>query len=430
MTGDLVSGLLAAHDSAEVQASFDVFNRASGMGAMRDPYPMFDGLRAQGPVIKLPRGLLGGGLAGAGEGGSGFQMEGLEGDVYLALGYEAVSQVLRDGELFSSAGYGQTMGQVMGRTILQMDPPEHGRHRDLIQKAFTKKAIEVWERELIRPVVSGLIDRFAARGHADLVRELTFPFPVAVIAGMMGLPARDFADFHRLAVELISVMSDFEGAIRAGQGLQEIFGRVLAERRASPRDDLVSVLAHAEIDGTRLSDDEIFSFLRLLAPAGAETTYRSSSNLFFGLLSHPDQLEAVRADRSLVPDAIQEGLRWECPLLGILRTATRDTEVCGVPIPAGSAVSLHLGAANRDSERWERPHEFDIRREKKANMAFAFGPHRCLGMHLAKCESEVVLNAILDRLPGLRLDPAAEDVHVTGMIFRAPLALPVIFDPV
>lgn len=423
MTVDLVSGLLDAHASEVGHDSFDAFNRSSGMGAVRDPYPIFDALRAQGPVAKIQ--------IGAFLGGADADVDlpaGMDGDVYVALSHEAVSQVLRDPELFSSAGYAESMGLVMGRTILQMDPPEHGRYRALIQKAFTKKAIEVWERELIAPVVHGLIDRFAGRGRADLVRELTFPFPVAVIAGMMGLPPGDFAAFHRLAVELISVSIDFEGAVRAGKGLEAIFRRVLDDRRRSPRDDLVSVLAHAELDGTRLTDDEIFAFLRLLAPAGAETTYRSSSNLLFGLLSSPRQLEAVRADRSLVPDAVQEGLRWECPLLGIMRRPTRDVEVCGVAIPAGAMVSVNLGAANRDPERWERPHEFDVFREKKANMAFAFGPHRCLGMHLAKCETEVVLNAVLDRLPGLRLDPEAEDVHVTGMIFRAPLALPVRFE--
>jgi cytochrome P450 len=431
MSVDLVSGLLAAHDDPGAQTAFDAFNRATGMGAMRDPYPIFDALRAQGPVVKLePNLFLGGGEGGPAGGSDGPLPADLPDEIYVAVAFEAVSRVLRDGALFSSAGYAKTMGPVMGRTILEMDAPEHMRHRALIQKAFTKKAIDGWERELIAPVVNGLIDRFASRGAADLVRELTFPFPVAVIAGMMGLPAGDFAEFHRLAVELISVMVDHAGAIRARDGLEAIFARVLADRRRSPRDDLVSVLAHAELDGQRLSDDEIFAFLRLLAPAGAETTYRSSSNLIFGLLSNPDQLEAVRADRALVPEAIEEGLRWECPLLGIMRTATRDTEVCGVPIPAGAAVSVNLGAANRDPERWDRPHAFDVFREKKANMAFAFGPHRCLGMHLARRESEVVLNAVLDRLPGLRLDPAAEDVHVTGMIFRAPQALPVVFEPV
>ena len=189
------------------------------------------------------------------------------------------------------------------------------------------------------------------------------------------------------------------------------------------------MLAHAERDGTRLTDDEIHAFLRLLAPAGAETTYRSSSNLLFGLLSHPDQLDAVRRDRSLIPRAIEEGLRWEAPLLGIMRRATRDTAVCGVAIPEGATVSLNLGAANHDPERWDRPHEFDLFREPKAHVAFAFGPHRCLGMHLAQRETQVVLNAVLDRLPELALDPAAEDVHISGMIFRAPRELPVVFEP-
>ncbi len=424
MSEDLVSGLLAAHGGSGDYDPFDEFNRSAGMGNVRDPYPIFAALRAQGPVVKIETGSL--------MGGEGVDVKlppGMSSEIYVALSHEAVSHVLRDGETFSSAGYAETMGQVMGRTILQMDEPEHSRYRGLIQKAFTKKAIEAWERDLIAPVVHGLIDRFSARGSADLVRELTFPFPVAVIAGMMGLPARDFPDFHRLAVELISVSIDFERGAKASAGLEEIFARVLADRRRDPRDDLISVLAHAELEGTRLTDDEIFAFLRLLAPAGAETTYRSSSNLLFGLLSNPAQLEALRADRSLLPQAVQEGLRWECPLLGIMRTATRDTEVAGVEIPAGSTVSVNLGAANRDADRYDRPGEFDLFRETKTNMAFAFGPHRCLGMHLAKAETETVVNAVLDRLPGLALDPAAEDVHITGMIFRAPKALPVTFEP-
>jgi cytochrome P450 len=423
MSEDLVSGLLDAHGGDDGYDPFEEFNRASGMGAVRDPYPIFGALRLQGPVARIDA------RAFASAASSGFKLPpGMSSEIYVALSHEAVSHVLRDGETFSSGGYAESMGQVMGRTILQMDEPEHTRYRSLIQKAFSKKAIEGWERQLIAPVVHGLIDRFAGRGHAELVRELTFPFPVAVIAGMMGLPARDFPAFHRLAVELISITVDWERGMRASAGLREIFARVLAERRRAPREDLISVLAHAELEGTRLTDEEIYAFLRLLAPAGAETTYRSSSNLLFGLLSHPDQLEAVRADRSLLPQAIQEGLRWEPPLLNIMRRATRDTEVCGVAVPAGATISINLGAANRDPERYESPEAFDVFREAKANMAFAFGPHRCLGMHLALIETEVVLNALLDRLPGLRLDPAASDVHITGMIFRAPRALPVVFD--
>jgi cytochrome P450 len=279
----------------------------------------------------------------------------------------------------------------------------------------------------VRPVVARRIDAFAARGRADLVRELTFPFPVTVIAHMIGLDPADHADFHRWAVELISVGIDPGRGVAASQSLRALFARVLGQRRREPRDDLISLLARAELDGARLDDEAVFAFLRLLAPAGAETTYRSSSNLFFALLSHPDQLEAVRADRALVRPAIEEALRWECPLHLIMRTCTRDTEVAGVALPAGALVLVNLAAANRDESRHERPDEFDVFRAPRPHMAFAFGPHRCLGMHLARMESRVVLEAVLDRLPNLRLDPDAVDPHITGMMFRSPLALPVLF---
>jgi cytochrome P450 len=404
---------------------FEAFSRAQGAGKIRDPYPLFAQLRRNGAVQRFQVG----GLAMLAGGDVPRPPVGVPPEIWAVLSYDTASQVLRDGKTFSSRGYAQSMGLVMGHTILEMDEPEHSRYRGLIQKAFVKKAIDRWERELIRPVVHGFIDRFARRGHADLVRELTFPFPVSVIAGMIGLPEEDHADFHRWAVELISLTIDWERGVAASRQLRGLFARVLAERRREPHDDLMSVLAHAELDGTRLTDEEIFAFLRLLAPAGAETTYRSSSNLLFGLLSHPEQLDAVRRDRALVPQAIEEGLRWEPPLLGIMRTATRAVELAGVTIPEGGAVNVNLGSANRDETRWERPDQFDIFREPKQHLAFAFGAHRCLGMHLARAETEVLLDALFERLPNLRLDPAAEDVHVTGLIFRSPLALPVVFDP-
>jgi cytochrome P450 len=210
--------------------------------------------------------------------------------------------------------------------------------------------------------------------------------------------------------------------------LGDYFAPILADRRSHPADDVISVLAGAELDGQRLTDDDIFAFLRLLLPAGAETTYRSSSNLIFGLLSRPEQLDAVRADRTLVPQAIEEGLRWEPPLTGIMRTATRDVELGGVQVPGGAMLSVTIGAANHDDARWDAPDRFDIFRDPQQHMAFAFGPHMCLGIHLARMETAVVLNAVLDRLPGLRLDPAADDVHITGMAFRSPASLPVLFD--
>jgi cytochrome P450 len=421
-------------DTSESYDPFEEFNRAQGLGLVRDPYPGFAELRKQGGVVRLDLAQLLGRNLNAGQGdGTGpppFRPAGMPDEIYMALSHEAVSRVLRDGETFSSKAYGMTIELVMGHTILGMDEPEHGRYRGLVQKAFTRRALDRWEAELIRPVVNDYIDRFAGRGRADLVRELTFPFPVRVIAGMLGLPAEDLARFHRWAVELISITVDLQRGLRASQALRDYFAGILAERRREPREDLISVLAQAELeDGARLSDEDIFSFLRLLLPAGAETTYRSSSNLLFGLLTHTDQLDALRRDRSLMNAAIEEGLRWEPPLLGIMRLATRDVEIEGCAIPKGAIVNVNLGAANHDSLRWNDPETFDIFREARQHMAFAFGAHRCLGMHLARVETEVVMSALLDRFPSLRLDPEAKDLHITGMIFRTPLSLPVLFDP-
>jgi cytochrome P450 len=399
---------------------FDAFDRAAGAGTVRTPYPEWVEARAKGrvQVVDVLQAL---GID------PGTQLPDLP-PMYQVLTHDAAAAVLKDGETFSSQHYSAMMGQVMGHSILEMDEPEHHRYRGLVQQAFTRRAMERWEAELVGPIVNRHIDAFATRGRADLVKELTFPFPVNVIAGMLGLPAEDLPRFHRWAVELISVTFDYDRGIRASQLLRDYFATILAQRRQAPADDVISVLAEAELDGQRLTDEDIFAFLRLLLPAGAETTYRSSSNLFFGLLSDPGQLDAVRDDRALVPQAIEEGLRWEPPLTGIMRMARRDVELDGVLIPAGSLVSIGLGSANHDEARYPDPERFDIRRAPQQHLAFAFGPHMCLGIHLARMETTVVLNAVLDRLPGVRLDPEAEDVHIEGRGFRAPRELPVLFD--
>jgi cytochrome P450 len=399
---------------------FEEFNRRTGAGVVEDPYPLLAMARAKGPLLKenLEAELL------SAEVDPGATMAP---EVFTAFSYDAVQTVLRDGETFSSAGYADVMGAVMGHTILEMDEPEHHTYRGLVQQAFSRKAMERWEVDAVGPIVDECIDAFVDRGEADLVRELTLPFPVNVIASMLGLPREDLPQFHRWAIELISVSFDWDLGTRASAQLRDYFARVLADRRAHPANDLMSTLAVSELDGQHLTDEEIFAFLRLLLPAGAETTYRSSSNLLFGLLTHPDQLDALRADRALMPNAIEEGLRWEPPLTTIVRTATRDTVVDGVDVPAGAVVITNMGSANHDEKYWERSEEFDIHREQRQHLAFAFGPHMCLGMHLARMETRVVLERIFDRLPNLRLDPAADAPQITGMTFRAPPALPVVF---
>jgi cytochrome P450 len=401
---------------------FERFNKAMGAGRVEDPYPGFADLRSNGDIQPADMRLL-------------FGMEAAEPPpgsppIYTAYSYEAVSQVLRDGDTFSSKMYEAVMGVVMGHTILEMDEPEHRRYRTLLQQAFTKKSLEHWEHKLVRPVIDRLIDKFIDRGHAELVTELTLPFPVDVIAGLFGIPDDQMKQFHVWTVELISVGLDFDGAIKASNEIRDHLKVLLEERRAEDcvGEDLLSILGRAELDGHRLTDEEIFAFCRLLLPAGAETTYRSSSNLLYGLLTHPEQLELVRTDPvMMIPKAMEEGLRWEPPLLMIMRQATRDTTVCGVAIEKGALVVTSLGAANHDGTRWDNPEEIDVLREQHQHMAFAFGPHMCLGQHLARMETRVLFEQLFARLPNLRLDPDGTLGPITGLTFRAPTALPVIW---
>src|SRR5215472_7044417 len=382
-------------------------------GDVRDPYSELARRRREGAVQRLDM--------------SGMPHEESK-PVFIVYRYDEVAQVLRDNKTFSSSIIINFFGDALGKHVmLGMDEPEHRRHRALVSAAFSQKALARREHELVGQVGSELIDRFADRGHADLVREFTFPYPTQIIAGLLGLPREDYPQFQRWSISLLSITVNRERAIAASEALREYFVPILAARRKEPREDLISSLAHAEIDGEMLADEEIFSFLRLLLPAGVETTYRSTGNLLFSLLSRPGQLDAVRADRSLVPQAIEEALRFETPLLTITRLAVRDTVLSGVPIPAGSTVMLMLAAANRDETRWPDAERFDILRDPKVHISFGQGPHVCLGMHLARIEMRVALNLLLDRLPDLRLDPDGGDPYIRGQVFRSPTSLPVLF---
>lgn len=378
-------------------------------GDVRDPYPELADLRETTPVLKV--------------GGDGEAPP-----MFVVSRYDDVARVLLDGETFSSSMLAEVMGPAMGEhIILGMDEPEHRRHRALVGTAFRQKMLARWESELVRRVVDELIDTFVDAGHAELVRQFTFQFPAQVIGGVLGLPREDFPQFQVWASAIISVNSAWERGIAASVALKEYLAGVLEERRAYPRDDLVSDLAVAELDGERLDDEEIFSFLRLLLPAGVETTFRSSGNFIHALLTHPDQLDALRLDRSLMPQAIEEALRWEPPLLITSRVVTRDTELRGISVSAGANVTVMLGAANRDPRRYHDPDRFDIFRDPKQHISFGHGPHMCLGMHLARMETRVAVDALLDRLPDLRLDPEGDDPHIHGQIFRSPTALPALF---
>ena len=418
MTSSVPTAGTPVTDPGDADREFAAFDDAVA-GDARDPYPELAQARRDHPVQQL-------------------DMSSMPHDeslpVFFVYRYDDTFRVLRDGDTFSSAQIIELiMGDIMGEHImLGMDNPEHGRYRALVSTAFRQKALAEWEDHLVRETANELIDTFAGRGHADLVPEFTFPYPTKIIAGLLGLPREDYKQFQRWSIAILNFHTTRDQAIAASHEIRDYLTGILADRRAHPRaGDIISDLAQAELDGERLTDEEIYSFVRLLLPAGVETTYRSTGNLLFSLLSRPDQLDAVRRDRSLVPQAIEEALRYEAPLLNITRVATRDTEIGGVPVPAGSTILLMLAAANRDESRFAEPDVFDIARtEPKPHIAFGSGPHVCIGMHLARLEMRVALDLLLDRLPNLRLDPDGDDPHIRGQVFRSPTSLPVLFDPV
>jgi cytochrome P450 len=345
------------------------------------------------------------------------------------LGYDECRTVLTHPDTFSSSIYDQIMGPVMGRTLLEREGAEHRASRALVSPSFRTALLERWRSELVEVVVHELIDRFAPRGRAELAREFTFAFPVQVIARIMGLPRQDYLRFQRLSIELLNVVYDWDCGIAASASLKAYFTEVLADRRRNPQDDLISTLAESEIDGSRLTDDEIFAFLLLILPAGVETTYRASGNLMVALLTEPALMAGLQPDRSMLRGAFEEALRWEPPITTVVRRAVRDCELGGVAIPAGTHVSVSVAAANRDPTRYPDPDRFDPTRRNIAHLTFGGGPHLCLGMHLARMEATVAIDALLDRLPDLRLDSNVPAPHVVGVAFRSPATLPVEFTP-
>jgi cytochrome P450 len=408
---------MTSHTGAEA-ASFDPFELPDTLqlGGVDDPYPHLAVARRKGPVqLEWP---LPDDVATVDESVD---------QSFSVLGHDEVVAVLRDHETYSSKFLAEIMGPMLGHTMIAMDEPEHRAHRALVAPAFRPKLLARWEHELVRRVLDELIDSFAPLGRADLVRRLTFAFPVRVIARILGLPERDSQQFQRWSIEMISMIVNWDRGFAASNALREYFAERVAERRARPRDDLISELVETDVDGHRLTDEDIFAFLRLLLPAGIETTYRSLGNLLFALLTHPDQLAEATHTPELRAAAIEEGLRWETPVVVLVRQCVRDTRLAGVDIPAGRGLSIFLGSANRDERHYAEPDRFDLHRTPAPHVSFGSGPHMCLGMHLARMETRVALDAVFERLHDLRLDPEAPRPRIVGSVFRSPDKLPVCF---
>lgn len=329
--------------------------------------------------------------------------------------YADVRAVLKDPETFSSKAYEEGIALVMGPTFLAMDGAEHVHHRSLVAGAFRRAALERWRAEVMEPTVERLIDALAPTD--ELVRSFTLPLPVAVIAAILGVPVDDHLRFARLSITLIGIMDDVEAGMAASRELRDYFATIIDLRRRDPRDDVISDLVRADLD-----DEHLYGFLRLLLPAGMETTYRLLGNLLAALLSDRDAWERLRADRTLIDRAIDETLRWEAPVQYIDRLTTRSVTIAGTDLDAGTTVALALGSANRDETIYDQPDRFDLDRHGPPHLAFAEGPHRCLGEHLARAEVTVALNALLDRVPDMRL---VEPPVIRGHAFRSPERLAV-----
>ncbi|KND33939.1 cytochrome P450 [Streptomyces anulatus] len=366
---------------------------------------------------------------------------------YIVSRYEDVERVFKDKEgEFTTENYDWQIEPVHGRTILQLSGREHAVRRALVAPAFRGSDL----REKFLPVIERnsreLIDTFRDAGSVDLVADYATRFPVNVIADMLGLDKSDYDRFHGWYTAVIAFLGNLSGdpeVTRAGERTRVEFAEymlpIIRERREAPGDDLLSTLCTAEVDGVRMGDEDIKAFCSLLLAAGGETTDKAIAGIFTNLLRHPEQLEAVRADRTLIPRAFAETLRYTPPVHMIMRKSATEVALGGGTVPAGSTVTCLIGAANRDEDRYRNPDAFDIFREDLTatnafsaaadHLAFALGRHFCVGALLAKAEVEIGVGQLLDAMPDLRLADGFDPVE-RGVFTRGPQSLPVRFTPV
>ncbi|MFE2353957.1 cytochrome P450 [Streptomyces parvulus] len=365
---------------------------------------------------------------------------------WIVSRYDDVERVFKDRNgQFTTENYDWQLEPVHGRTILQLGGREHAVRRALVAPAFRGAELQDRFMPVIERNSRELIDAFRDTGRADLVADYATRFPVNVIADMLGLDKADHDRFHGWYTSVIAFLGNLSGdqeVAAAGARTRVEFAEymlpVIQERRENPGDDLLSTLCAAEVDGVRMSDEDIKAFCSLLLAAGGETTDKAIASIFANLLSHPEQLAAVREDRTLIPRAFAETLRYTPPVHMIMRQSASEVELSGGTIPAGDTVTCLIGAANRDESRYRDPDRFDIMRDDLTattafsaaadHLAFALGRHFCVGALLAKAEVETGVGQLLDAMPDLRPDDGF-DAAERGVFTRGPQSLPVRFTP-
>jgi len=343
----------------------------------RNPYPVYARMRAECPVLYLPPPF----------------------DGWLVFDYEGVKWALSDHEAFSS--------QVPApHWFIFMDPPAHTKLRALISKAFTPRMIANLESR-IRELTKDLLDPALAKTESELANEFSVPLPMKLIAGMIGIPPEEWQRFKRWSDSILKLSYARSGGAEGEESVLEFravtaemndyLGEMIAERQRSPKDDLLTRLIEAEVDGERLSQEEILGFFQVLILAGQETTTNLINNALLCFLEHPAELERVRKTPQLLPSAIEEVLRYRSPLQWVMRAPRRDVEFSGQKIPAGKLLLPVIGSANRDPKLFPDPERFDITRDPNPHVAFGHGIHSCLGAALARMEARIALTEFFAR---------------------------------
>lgn len=383
----------------------------------RNPYLQLDRLRAAEPVHRS---------------------DALQ--AWILTRYDDVLRVLRDHDTFSSDAR-QAGGQIAAalqeqransplgdtRSVLASDPPEHTFLRGIVNRAFTPRSVELL-RPRMEEIVASLLDELPDTGEWDLMDGLAQPLPVIVIAELLGIPSEDRAQFKvwsqhiALTTDIMQSQESIESIRQATSELVEYFGGFIEDRRRQPREDLISALVAAETEGRRLTGAEVLAFAILLLVAGNETTTNLIGSGMRTLLAHPEAAAALRAQPERIPAAIEEMLRYDSPVQGIVRFATRDVEVGDKMLRKGDVIMGMTGAANRDPDQFPNPTAFDLDRGDTRHLAFGMGIHYCVGAPLARVEGAIAFRALLERWPSIE---AAGDVEMGGtFLIRGPVRLP------
>jgi cytochrome P450 len=376
-----------------------------------DPYPAFAELRASDPVHRYV---------------------GDDGELWAITRHADVLAISKDPATFcSSKGVLLTdlsRPVLSADSIVYLDPPRHSKHRKLVSPSLSVRRVAELE-DRIRQIVTGLLDAVDPTGVVDAVEAIAAPLPLIVIAELVGVHPDDLDDFRRWSDAMITAASDHTDSSMALAA--ELFGyieAVVADRRANPRDDLVSVLAHSAVDGEALSDVDINMFVLTLLVAGNETTRSLISNGLDALASHPEQRQRIVDDPGVVASAVEELLRWEPPIVSFCRTATRDTELSGQRIAEGDYVLLCYQSANRDEEVFgPTADRLDVLRSTNPHTSFGYAEHYCLGAGLARLEGRVLFEELLARWPAY--EPRGPIVRVPSRLARGVAHLPLVMAP-